>query len=335
MLSYLALLAGTVSAIVGVLIKPQTKGADGVDRFNYWVVVFVLLPIISFGIGAVQYYQQSREKNSLADQLKKLQISVNNSADKIDSFVIEVTHLVDAAGLSPRAKELIAQWYLTTNIFEGMFATNKDMTDEDKEMMKLITEYIDSIGDVAPQVLVIRKNSPNQHDLYLDISDGIRAAHPDGELRSLGMALGRGIEVEKPRDGTIYYLENPWKYHGFPPLYIKDVARVWQIKANSSNTIEVNWRYTLSSDTAAGFRLVSDYVGSSYTLVAPRFMPVDIGGVIHKPISNILRARLQGGGLRYEWSQGQPKIAEIAAAATPRDEKQPVAAVVQLERVLH
>jgi hypothetical protein len=78
MLSYIALLVGTISAIVGVLVKPTTKTTDGVEHFNNWVVLFILLPMVSFGIGALQYYRQSNDNNSLTERLHALQVSVES-----------------------------------------------------------------------------------------------------------------------------------------------------------------------------------------------------------------------------------------------------------------
>ena len=130
-------------------------------------------------------YGPSGDNGSLAVQLRTLQKIAEDSTDKLDSVVVEVTHTIDTAGLSARATELIDGWNGSSSIFESMFA-NKDMTDDNREMMRLIGEFVESIGDVAPQVLILRKGAgtDKKNDLYLDVFNGTLA-----ELEALAQGL--------------------------------------------------------------------------------------------------------------------------------------------------
>ena len=216
MISYISLLIGVVSAIIGAFLNPYKEDAEGNRTYSKWSFLFILIPLASFCVAAIGLYNSQTEAKKLKDRIEA-------SIDRVDAFEIQITYkfpILDA-GFSPEIlsmmKGVLGIYAVITENQDGSlrYGIAKNMyrgnnTDSEDKLLKSIDKHIQQIRDFSPPVLFARRKDNSNKNLKELIS------------RALGFGFVN-IRYDKnkiPSDVARYVLHNPRLTAAFPPQHI-------------------------------------------------------------------------------------------------------------------
>jgi hypothetical protein len=316
MLTYLSLFVGLVSAILGTFIKPVRQLPHGRQAVRPVAVLFVVLPVITFSIAAVQTYRKDQESDNLQSKLNSVENTLSASIDRVDAFEFQLTYGfgLDDAGFDPSIKNRIRQvmniYSVITQSADGKvhYGVAKDMygadaSDDEQHMLKSIDDTLQRIREVQPAVLLISRLPPPGSPPLRDV---VRHQIAMGFVQP-------SIDLDKlPKNIARYRLPNPLLIPSFRPTEIADSGESWFIpdKNSESPQLELTWRFRLYANSAAELRLLRDYQKANVVLFAPRQHPnldssPSLGAFTGKPFGHLLSARMQVAGMEFSWKEGE------------------------------
>lgn len=313
MLTYISLVLGTASAIVGAFLKPTKELPNGKKKLRPVAAIFIILPILSFSVAAWQYHSGSNEIEALKE-------SINASVDRVDAFEIQLTYSFPAAavGVGPDVKAMmkgiLGIYSYMTHGPDGQlrYGIAKDMyggeTSEDEaKLLKALDLSLQRITNISPPILFVAKTKGLSGKPLRELVLG------HVRMGFVGPTLDTGSLSSSV---ALYRLPNPRATASFPPPLIAGASEFWLVPKKDADDpeFEVTWRYRLFSHPSAGLRLLRDYDEADFVLFAPSLNPdLDSApglGAFGKPFGRVTGTQVLVGGKAFKWEASSADGAE-------------------------
>ena len=343
MITYISLFLGAISAIVGALLTPKRKAADGKESYSPWALVFVILPLVAFGVAAWDNYnkdadQKKQVKNldaqlgaankltgSLEHQvelsnevIKGLQTRVETSIKRVEVTEARITYSFslkearfgdELPGLLQNLTiaELVGYDDKAGQLHLGVKSNMFDffpLPGSYKRVNELIVKGLADMSQFAPPVLMISKKGVVTEGLH---NSGRKAV----EMPLPGIVIFD--EDKLPAGVASYVMSNPRSLDTIPPLYIALAEESWFIPDHDAKNpvLELTWRFRFLNNHSAGLITTDDFQDADVEVFAPRPNPnYDQSPNLmffRSPFGKITEVEVSAGGHLFKWGSGSNK----------------------------